>query len=296
MKLTRPSEVKALLQELEFQPSKILGQNFLIDGNILRILVDTAQIQAGDFVLEVGPGLGVLTEEIIARGARLVAIEKDKRLFAYLSQTIPPSPNVAIRSADILDVDLDELLAQGVNKVVANLPYSVGSRFLVDLFEAKRTVDGIVVTIQKEVAARLAARPGSSDYGLISVLAQLRYDVSVVKAISPTCFYPPPEVTSSIAYLKAKPNVPSKEEMIRTRRLLKLCFSARRKQMLTTLKSQFKSNEDFTGKLEKLLQSISIGAKSRPEEIPPPKWLELAGMLTDFSGEDIDENGCKGGV
>ncbi|HBA85667.1 MAG TPA: ribosomal RNA small subunit methyltransferase A [Verrucomicrobia bacterium] len=289
MKLTRPSEVKALLQELEFQPSKVLGQNFLIDGNILRILVDAAEIHPGDQVLEVGPGLGVLTEEIIARGARLIAVEKDKRLYAYLLTQFAQGPDLEFRNADILEVDLNALLVMGVNKVVANLPYSVGSRFLVDLFEAERAVEGIVVTVQKEVGARLAARSGSSDYGLLSVLAQLRYEVSMAKTVSPSCFYPPPEVTSAIVRLKVKPQSPSREEMIRTRKLLKLCFSARRKQLLTTLRGYLQIDSKSQGKLENLLHGIGIGPKVRPEEIPPYQWRELGRSLLGYSKGGADE-------
>ncbi len=279
MNLTRPSEVRALLAELDFTPSRVLGQNFLIDANILRIIVETANLEPGDIVLEVGPGLGVLTEALLQHAARVIAIEKDARLYACLSERFSGVPHLELRQADILEVDLDALLNEGVGKVVANLPYSIASRFLVNLFEAERAVKQIVVTVQKEVACRLASPPGSGDYGLLSILAQARYEVTRPKNISPTCFYPPPEITSSIVHLRVREQIPGRAQLLRLKALLKACFSARRKQLGTTLKAWLGANNLAPSLAEEFLNACAIEPRARPEELSPTKWLELETRL-----------------
>ena len=174
MKLTKPSDVRALLAAMDFHPSRVLGQNFLIDANILNILLDAAALAPTDAVLEVGPGLGVLTEGLIERAGRVVAVEKDSRLFEWLQNNYTASPKITLIHSDILDVELAPLLAGGVNKCVANLPYAVASRFLVELMGAERAPERIVVTVQLEVAERLA------------IAAQLEKRISFRRAMKQT--------------------------------------------------------------------------------------------------------------
>lgn len=273
MKLTRPSDVRALLAAMDFHPSRVLGQNFLIDANILNILLDAAALTPQDVVLEVGPGLGVLTEGLLARAGRVVAIEKDSRLFQWLESTYAGQPNLGLIHSDVLDVDLTALLDQGVNKCVANLPYAVASRFLVDLMGAAHAPERIVVTVQLEVAERLAAAPSTHDYGLISVLAQLDYDVSIHKRISPTCFWPAPEVTSAILLMvrRAAPLV-AVGDRAALLRLLKHCFSKRRKQIGATLRSEY-------GEVLPLLAELKIPPTARPENLAPADWAGLGRRL-----------------
>ena len=274
MSLTRPSDVKALLAEMEFHPSKVLGQNFLIDGNILRILVDLAGLCPTDQVLEVGPGLGVLTEALLPKCARLVAIEKDRRLHAHLAARLGALPHLDLRNADILDVNLDEILDGGVRKVIANLPYSVGSRFLVALFETRQQAERIIVTVQKEVAQRLAAKPSTPDYGLLGILAQLRYRVTIPKEISPTCFFPAPDVVSSIVQLQVLPEALDQARMLRMKSLLKHCFLARRKQARTSLKQLA-----APAVIDRIFEELQIDPRLRPEDMAIPVWLELESRL-----------------
>jgi 16S rRNA (adenine1518-N6/adenine1519-N6)-dimethyltransferase len=273
MKLTKPSDVRTLLAALDFHPSRVLGQNFLIDANILNILLDAAELTQRDQVLEVGPGLGVLTEGLLHRAGRVCAVEKDGRLFQWLEKKFAAFPSLGILHADILDVDLAALLAQGVNKCVANLPYSVASRFLVDLLNTPLPPERIVVTVQLEVAERFAATPGTHDFGLVSVLAQLAYAVRIHKRISPTCFWPPPEVTSAILMLERRVAplavVANRAALLH---LLKYCFSKRRKQLGTILREEFST-------AEKVLGALGIPATTRPEQLSPVEWARLCAAL-----------------
>lgn len=274
MKLTKPSDVRALLAAMDFHPSRVLGQNFLIDANILNILLDAAALAPTDAVLEVGPGLGVLTEGLIERAGRVVAVEKDSRLFEWLQNNYTASPKITLIHSDILDVELAPLLAGGVNKCVANLPYAVASRFLVELMGAERAPERIVVTVQLEVAERLAAAPSTHDYGLISVLAQLDYNVSIHKRISPSCFWPQPEVTSAILLMVRREQplvaVGNRAALLQ---LLKLCFSKRRKQLGATLRG-----EGFAD-AEKILAELALAPALRPENLSPADWARLSSRL-----------------
>lgn len=273
MNLTAPSEVKALLDQLDFRPSKVLGQNFLIDANILKIILTTAFLHQSDGVLEIGPGLGVLTEWLARWSGKVVAIEKDRRLFDYLSERFEKTRNLRLIHADALDVNLDEILADGVNKVVANLPYSVGSRLLVELTELPHRPEQIVVTVQREVAERLTAKPGTRDYGLLTVFAQLRYDIGIRKEVSPTCFYPPPDVHSAIVNMVLRDEQPELRDVEQFKALVKTAFAQRRKQLLTVLKKNFPTG------IEDTMQKLGIDLRARPENLSPTQWTALANAL-----------------
>jgi len=273
MKLTRPSEVRALLATMDFHPSRLLGQNFLIDANILGILLDAAELTHRDAVLEIGPGLGVLTEGLLNRAGRVVAVEKDGRLVPWLEKRFENFPNLGIIHSDVLNLDLPALLAQGLTRCVANLPYSIASRFLVDLIGAARAPERIVVTVQFEVAERFAAASGTHDYGLISVLTQLDYAVSIHKKISATCFWPPPEVTSAILVMTRRKTplalAPDRAALLK---LLKLCFSKRRKQLGAILRPEMAD-------AEKMLNAMGIAPSSRPENLAPADWARLSARI-----------------
>jgi len=278
MNLTHPSEVKELLARIGLRPRRALGQNFLIDANILRILMRTAALSQDDEVIEVGPGLGVLTEWLVRYAGRVVAVERDPALFKFLQGHFAGTVNLKLIHADILDVDLEPLLASGIHKVVANLPYSVGSRFLVNLFQADTPPERIVVTVQREVARRLAAAPRSTDYGLLGILAQTAYTVRIVKEVSPTCFLPPPEVRSAIVQMTRLPEVREVRPQNRAAllSLLQGAFSRRRKQLAPFLKAD-------AGLLDadqtRLFAQLGIEPRSRPEDLSPEQWVRLANVL-----------------
>ena len=202
MNRTSPSEVKAWCIGRGFHPNKVLGQNFLIDRNILGSIADAAGDVSGRRVLEVGPGLGVMTEELLKRGAAVTAIEKDPVLARALGEDLGAAyPALRLHCADALEVDWDALLAEGFAAFVSNLPYSVGTRILLDLALRRRAPERLVVMVQTEVAERLAAPAGSPARGQAGVWCQLHYDVSILRKVKPVCFWPRPEVDSSVVLL-----------------------------------------------------------------------------------------------
>lgn len=272
--LTRPSELRALLAQLDFRPARILGQHFLIDRNILNILLREADVQPADSVVEVGPGLGVLTGALLATVKTVTAIEKDKRLAAYLRERFANESSLELRQADILDCDLAALFPTPQTKLVANLPYAIAARLLVDVSALPEPPACIVVTIQREVAERLTATPGAKEYGLLGILLQRHYTIQIVKNVAPSCFWPPPEVQSSIVKLtrRAKPLGGATNEMA-LRQLVRHAFSQRRKTLGRSLRG-------FLADPLAALQAAAIASTARAEEIPPEKWVHLVAANT----------------
>lgn len=267
--LTHPSEVRALLAELDFHPSRVLGQNFLIDLNILHILLAGAELEPSDAVVEVGPGLGVLTAALLDRVASVTAVEKDNRLAPYLRQRFPDHPRLTLIHADILDCDLAALFPGPCGKLVANLPYAIAARLLVDLSALPHPPERIVVTIQREVADRLGAAPSTADYGMLSIVLQRHYEIKTLKHVSRTCFWPPPAVQSSIVQLTRRPTPlggPVDETELRD--LLRHAFSRRRKTMARSLR-------DLVENPLPALEQAGIAPAARAEQIPPQTWPAL---------------------
>ena len=271
-KLTSPKEVRGLLAELGHRPNKGLGQNFLIDANILDIIAKTADIQPDESVLEIGPGLGALTERILPRAKSVTCIEKDPVMVSFLKSRFT---DFTLVESDALDVDLEELFRGGITKVAANLPYSVASRLMVEMAECTSRPELMSLTIQKEVAERLAASAGDKHYGLLSVLTGVFYKNKVVKKISPTCFLPPPKVWSAVVRMerRAEPVVSADVYPV-FKKLVKHCFSLRRKQMGTSLRKFGVSPVD------ELLATAGIEHTERPERIEVERWAVLAGLLS----------------
>jgi 16S rRNA (adenine1518-N6/adenine1519-N6)-dimethyltransferase len=270
-RLTSPREVRALLEKLGHRPNKGLGQNYLIDANILDIIADTAEIQPGESVLEIGPGLGALTERILPRAGSVTCIEKDPTMVNYLKSRLS---NFNLIESDALDVDLDALFVGGITKVAANLPYSVASRLMVDIAECEHRPELMSLTIQKEVADRLCAPPGDKHYGVLGVLTGVFYENKLVKKISPSCFLPPPKVWSAVVRMRRRdvPIVGSAEYPM-FKRLVKGCFSQRRKQIGTILKRM------GVDPVDALLADAGIEHNERPEVIGIDRWAGLARLL-----------------
>jgi 16S rRNA (adenine1518-N6/adenine1519-N6)-dimethyltransferase len=269
-KLTSPSVIRALLDGLGHRPNRGLGQNYLIDSNILDILVAAAGITPAERVLEVGPGLGVLTQALRAAGAALVAVEKDRTMVGHLRHWFP---DLELIEADVLDLDLSGLFAGGIRKVVANLPYSVGSRFIVNALESQPAPQRMVFMVQKEVADRLTAPPGGKDYGPLAIWSQLDYEVRTIKTVSPTCFLPAPKVSSAIVRFerRAAP-LATVADRARFKRLIKVCFAQRRKQIGSNLRKN--APGFFQG-----LEQCGIDPATRPEQIAIPHWAALANSV-----------------
>jgi len=266
-RLTSPSVIRALLDSLEHRPNKGLGQNYLIDSNILGIIVAAAEITPDDKLLEIGPGLGALTQALLATGAKLTAIEKDPTMARHLNHTLQ---GMVLLEADVLDINLSELFAGGINKIVANLPYSVGSRFIVNALEAAPLPEKMVYMVQKEVADRLTAQPGSKTFGPLAIWSQLNYEVKNIKNVSPTCFMPAPKVWSAVVrFEKRAAPLAEVPDYARFKRLVKNTFTQRRKQIGSNLRNNLP--EFFQG-----LEKCGINPATRPEQIPIEQWAALA--------------------
>ncbi|MDK2858214.1 MAG: rRNA (adenine1518-N6/adenine1519-N6)-dimethyltransferase [Verrucomicrobiota bacterium] len=266
-KLTSPSVIRELLDRLGHRPNKGLGQNYLIDANILGIITAAAEISPGDRLLEIGPGLGALTEALLAAGANLTAIEKDRAMAAHLRSHFP---GLDLQEADVLDVNLNGLFAGGITGIIANLPYSVGSRFIVNALEARPLPEKMVFMVQKEVAERLTAQPGGKTYGPLAIWSQLNYTVKNIKNVSPRCFMPAPRVWSAVVrFDKRDAPLAAVPDYARFKKLVKLCFTQRRKQIGSNLR---KNAPEFFQSLEKSGMDPAV----RPEQIPIEQWAALA--------------------
>ncbi len=272
MNLTSPSQVKAWCIENEFHPNKVLGQNFLIDRNALVAIVDAGLAgedakrkmeKGGCRVLEIGPGLGVLTEEMLARGCEVTAVEKDPVLAARLADSLGNPPSLTVVAGDALEF-IARQQTESFDCMISNLPYQAGTRILLDLV-LKRGLPSMTVLVQTEVAERLAAKEGSKTRGLAGVWAQLDYDVKIVRKVAASCFWPRPEIGSSVVTLtRHDRNVAfSAEERDVFHRLTKKAFEHRRKQLGSVFKDMIQStaraeelaNEDWINLVKGLMQN-----------------------------------------
>ena len=236
MNLCNLSEIKELLGRHGFRFSKSMGQNFLIDKRVPQSIADS--IEEGDGVLEVGPGIGPLTVELCDRASKVVAVELDKTLLPVLDETLADFDNVTVINSDILKTDIKAIVDehfQGLHPVAcANLPYYITSPAISALVDSK-CFDYITVMIQKEVAVRICAKAGSSDYGAFSVYCRYHTEPEILFHVPPSCFYPQPKVTSSVIRLKCRktPLVEVDEQLFF--RIVKLSFAQRRKTLVNGL-------------------------------------------------------------
>lgn len=277
MNRTSPSEVKAWCIGRGFHPNKTLGQNFLIDRNILTTLVDAVGAGADDRVLEVGPGLGVMTEALLQRGIHVTAIEKDPALAAWLRDSLLKEypDTFTLLEGDALETDWPTLLAQDFKAFASNLPYSVGTRILMDLICQPNAPERLVTLVQQEVADRFAARPSTPERGTAAIWIQADYDVQIVRSVKPSCFWPPPEVTSAIVAMQRHTrSTLSQTEKATLRALSKHLFTQRRKQLGTVLrKSPAPFNQADPAK-------ANIDPTRRAETLTLPEWETLVTTIT----------------
>jgi 16S rRNA (adenine1518-N6/adenine1519-N6)-dimethyltransferase len=274
--LASPSHVKAWCIENGFHPNRTLGQNFLIDRNILDAMVDASGVRSGDAVLEVGPGLGVLTEALLARGARVTAIEKDSRLAARLAEALGNPPALRVIEADALELDLDTLLAEPFAACVSNLPYSVGTRILIDIALHPLAPKSITILVQTEVAERIAAAPGCEARGQAGVWLQLDYDVTLVRAVKASCFWPRPTVGSTIVRLFQHPCALTPDERTWFFDLTRYAFMHRRKQLGASLRKAPEPLGRDDASLAALFAEAGIVPLARAEQLSQAQWLALA--------------------
>ncbi|MEI6971823.1 MAG: 16S rRNA (adenine(1518)-N(6)/adenine(1519)-N(6))-dimethyltransferase RsmA [bacterium] len=281
MNLTSPTNVRSLLEQAGVAPSKARGQNFLIDRNILDIIIATAGIEPTDSVLEIGPGLGVVTGELLAKARHVVAVEIDRRLCAYLGERFADAGNLKLICGDALDLDFAALPDAGMFKVVSNLPYSVASRVLVDLAEAALPPPLVVATVQLEVAHRLAAGPGNKEYGALGIWIQAVYNVTIRKEVSSACFWPRPGVGSAVVRLEKRVDC---AHVVKDRRLFHLlvkhAFMQRRKQLPAVLARMPGVCGMPPERWREVLVGMGLDACARPEDLTVVDWCRLSDVLT----------------
>jgi 16S rRNA (adenine1518-N6/adenine1519-N6)-dimethyltransferase len=285
-----PTEMRLLLGERDIRLTKSLGQNFLHDANQLRRIVSAAELCKADKVLEIGPGLGPLTELLMEQAGEVLAIEKDARLVEVLQERfkaalVPPvpssvaGPNGSSGLRLLHDDALDYLCRQARDwsewKLVANLPYSVASPILVELAQAVRGPQRMIATLQIEVAKRLVAKAGIADYGLLTLLVQLDYEPQGWFKIPASCFFPEPAVDSACVCLlrREQPLLPVEERRTFTR-IVKRGFSQRRKMMFKLLKADWPVPL-LAGEFERL----GLSPRARAEEVSLEQFAQLAQAL-----------------
>lgn len=264
-------QIQALLAEHGLRPRHRFGQNFMIDGNLLRLVADAAQIVPGDHVIEVGPGTGSLTEELQSRGARVVAIEIDRDLAGLLRVRFESSPNFRLIEGDslagkhALNAQLHSAIlgaksAGGIVRLAANLPYNIASPLIIELLIAG--IDLLAFTVQREVAQRLRASPGGKDYGALSVMTQLLSRVEILRTLPPQAFWPMPKIESALVRLTSEDQLAGRAAEFSA--FVHRLFSFRRK----TLR---KAVPEFHG----ILKLLGISSELRAEQLTPADCLRL---------------------
>ncbi|MGO1580649.1 MAG: 16S rRNA (adenine(1518)-N(6)/adenine(1519)-N(6))-dimethyltransferase RsmA [Peptoniphilaceae bacterium] len=281
-RLYKPHVVSELLNKYGFRFSKSLGQNFLIDGNIVRKIADSSEVTEKDNVLEIGPGIGTLTEELSLRAKKVVAIEIDKTLKDLLKESLPYE-NVKIIFGDILKLDLRNIIKEEFNnesfKVVANLPYYITTPIISKLIEDDLNIDSITVMIQKEVANRFSAKPSTKAYGSLSVFIQYYSDVSYEFTVPKNVFMPRPNVDSGVVNLKMKKKLAEVDRQ-KLFKIVRAAFSKRRKTIINSLSTY---GFDLDKKeIQKTLELSNIEERRRAETLRVDEFIVLAINFPDI--------------
>ena len=271
--IASPEVVHYICKRFDIKLSKKLGQNFLIKRGIVDEIVHAAELTPGEPVLEVGPGIGTLTQGLAQSGADVTAIELDRRLLAVLDTTLASYDNVRIIHGDVLKLDVPSIMNHKPFKVVANLPYYITTPIVMSLLESKLPIERLVVMVQKEVALRMVAKPGTKDYGALSVAVQYYTEPDIVLDVPPKSFLPAPAVTSSVirCVLRDKPPVDVIDEKLFFR-VVKAGFAQRRKTFSNTMKTTGLSKD----RIEELLAKANIDGQRRGETFTLQEFADVA--------------------
>ena len=279
-KLSDPKKTIEVIQKYQFAFQKRFGQNFLIDAHVLEKIVSAAGITKDDCVLEIGPGIGTMTQYLAESAGQVIAVEIDTNLLPILTDTLKDYSNVKVINQDILKVDINELVKEYNNgrpiKVVANLPYYITTPIIMGLFESNVPIDNITVMVQKEVADRMQVGPGSKDYGALSLAVQYYASPYIVANVPPNCFIPRPNVGSAVIRLTRyqEPPVQVKDPKLMFK-LIRASFNQRRKTLQNGLNNSPEisfSKEEIT----KAIESLGVSPSVRGEALSPEQFAQLA--------------------
>lgn len=291
MDISNKSRTRAIIRAHEFKFKKKFGQNFLTDGNILRKIIEVSRLNEDVAAIEVGPGIGALTEHLARSVGMVVAYEIDETLIPILKEVLVPYKNVKIINEDILKADVGQLISQDLSAfteiaVVANLPYYITTPILMGLIEARLPIDRYIVMMQLEVARRLSAKPGTKDYNALSIAVQYYCDVEIAINVPKDVFIPAPNVDSAVVVLtrKNEPSVKVRDEIF-FMELVHACFRQRRKTLLNNLSAYFDmlTKEEIIGKLE----GIEISPSVRAEALSIESFAKIASI---FDIQSVDLN------
>lgn len=283
--IATPSRTADILKQFGLQAKKSLGQNFIVDRNILENIVSTGQIDDKTIVIEVGPGIGALTEQIAKRANHVYAFEIDSRLLPVLDTTLKPYPNVTILHKDILEVDLNDFQSRYIESgmrivVMANLPYYITTPIIMRFLESELKIDQLVFMIQKEVAQRVTATPSTKAYGSLSIAVQYYATASISFIVPRTVFRPQPNVDSAIISLTSRmmPPIDVVNEAFFFQ-MVKACFAQRRKTLWNNLKTAFGKESDIQCRLKTALMDANIDSTRRGETLTLAEFGELSNQL-----------------
>ena len=279
-KLSDPKKTIEVIQKYQFAFQKRFGQNFLIDAHVLEKIVSAAGITKDDCVLEIGPGIGTMTQYLAESAGQVIAVEIDTNLLPILADTLKDYSNVKVINQDILKVDINELVKEYNNgrpiKVVANLPYYITTPIIMGLFESNVPIDNITVMVQKEVTDRMQVGPGSKDYGALSLAVQYYASPYIVANVPPNCFIPRPNVGSAVIRLTRyqEPPVQVKDPKLMFK-LIRASFNQRRKTLQNGLNNSPEisfSKEEIT----KAIESLGVSPSVRGEALSLEQFAQLA--------------------
>jgi 16S rRNA (adenine1518-N6/adenine1519-N6)-dimethyltransferase len=283
-KLSNPQKTIEVIQKYDFAFQKKFGQNFLIDAHVLDKIIAAADVGPDDFVLEIGPGIGTMTQYLAENAREVAAVEIDTHLIPILEDTLKDYHNVTIINEDILKVDIAALAQEKNNgrpiKVVANLPYYITTPIIMGLFESNVPIDNITVMVQKEVADRMKVGPGTKDYGALSLAVQYYAEPYLVANVPPNCFMPRPKVGSAVIRLTRH-----KEKLVQTKdekfmfRLIRASFNQRRKTLQNGLNNSSELNVTKAQVVE-ALEQMGLPATVRGEKLTLEQFAKLSDLLS----------------
>ncbi|MBN1975227.1 MAG: ribosomal RNA small subunit methyltransferase A [Sedimentisphaerales bacterium] len=285
------SQIRQLLESSGIKPNKRLGQHFLIDLNLMRLLADSADIQKNDVVLEAGCGTGSFTAILAQKAGRIIAVELDKNLFNIAKEQLSEFKNVELLNIDVLE-NKNTLSRQMTNLLtlaheyftgrillIANLPYNVASPVMMNLITGPTKADGMFVTVQKEVADRMKAKPGSSDYGVLSIIMQAAGDVEIIRLLKPSVFWPKPQVDSAmIKYVRRQIKFDRISDKVFFAGIVHLFMNHRRKTMHACSRLDEAKIKDKINWAD-IFEQCNINPQLRPDQITPEQYIAISSCI-----------------